>query len=317
MSENDIMIDLETFGVGPRSAIVQIGACTLDESDSFIASIDREYYDSMHRDRDDRYTYDQSTLEWWDRPDQDEARKSLELAKYPSLGSALADFNLWFIGATLGNDSPRIWANSPAFDLVIMAHGYRVEGHTAEYKDLKIPWKFWQERCYRTFNAEFGHVVSKDWPNDLTKHRADHDAIYQARRLVRIMDRISLFDDVPPPILYSSFEHVSEVNLTRALEWHPNGLTDWSPAEWGNAAAGEMGELCNVLKKILRHEKNIAQANNLSTDELVRMAAQEIGDTYLYLDLIANRLGLDIYEDCIKPTFNRVSERENFPQKLD
>lgn len=112
-----------------------------------------------------------------------------------------------------------------------------------------------------------------------------------------------------------SFEYVRNVNRQRALEWHPGGLEEWSPAEWGNAAAGEMGELCNVLKKLLRHEKGINQANGLSRDELLEMAAQEIGDTYLYLDLIAQRLGLEMY-DCIRDTFNRVSEREGFPQRL-
>jgi NTP pyrophosphatase (non-canonical NTP hydrolase) len=114
---------------------------------------------------------------------------------------------------------------------------------------------------------------------------------------------------------HRTFEAVSRVNLERALVWHPGGLQEWSPAEWGNAAAGEMGELCNVLKKILRVEGGIQQANNLDKNTLRQMAAQEIGDTFLYLNLIAQRLGLDMYE-CIADTFNRVSEREGFEQRL-
>lgn len=121
----------------------------------------------------------------------------------------------------------------------------------------------------------------------------------------------------------TTFREVSETNHERACVWHPGGLDEWSPAEWGNAAAGEMGELCNVLKKILRVDCGIQQAEqNMSGKQeqqyrnvLVQKAAQEIGDTFLYLDLIATRLGLNL-EDCVRDTFNRVSEREGFRQRL-
>lgn len=114
---------------------------------------------------------------------------------------------------------------------------------------------------------------------------------------------------------HRTFERVGEVNLARAKEWHPEGLEDWSPAEWGNALAGECGELCNVLKKILRIDGGIQQASGVLREELLKAAAEEIGDTFLYLDLVAQRLGLDTYT-CVQETFNRVSDREGFPQKL-
>lgn len=112
-----------------------------------------------------------------------------------------------------------------------------------------------------------------------------------------------------------TFEQVRAVNLDRALEWHPGGLEEWSPAEWGNAAAGEMGELCNVLKKILRIDSGIKQASGLSREVLLREAAKELGDTFLYLDLVATRLGMEL-EHCVVDTFNRVSIREDFDQRL-
>ncbi len=187
MSEYDVMVDLETLGISPTSAIIQIGACTLDERHTFLASVDREYYEEMHRDRDFRYTYDDATVEWWDQQ-EDAAKESLNLALYPSPGGALVAFTSWYMGVTRQEEDPKIWANSPAFDLVILQHAYRVEKFY--FPDLAPPWSFWQERCYRTFNSEFGHMIPRDWPSDLIKHRADHDALYQARRLKQIMDRI-------------------------------------------------------------------------------------------------------------------------------
>lgn len=115
----------------------------------------------------------------------------------------------------------------------------------------------------------------------------------------------------------ATFAYVREVNHARALCWHKGGLTEWSPAEWGNALAGECGELCNVLKKMLRLDSDIRQASGKTRDELLEHAAQEIGDTFLYLDLVAQRLHLDLYTDCVRPTFNRVSNREGFDQGLD
>lgn len=114
----------------------------------------------------------------------------------------------------------------------------------------------------------------------------------------------------------ATFKYVSDINKARALVWHTGGLEEWSPAEWGNAAAGEMGELCNVLKKLLRIEHGVQQANNMTREKLLKEAAKEIGDTYLYLNLIALRLDLNIFE-CIRDTFNRVSVREGFPHRIE
>lgn len=114
---------------------------------------------------------------------------------------------------------------------------------------------------------------------------------------------------------FRTFEKVSEVNLERCKAWHPKGLAEWSPTDWGCAMAGEAGELCNVLKKIRRLDGGIERCNRGTREELQAMAATEIGDVYLYLDLLCQRLGLDMWE-CIRDTFNRVSEREDLPQRL-
>lgn len=109
---------------------------------------------------------------------------------------------------------------------------------------------------------------------------------------------------------HRTFEKVSDHNLRRAKAWHPDGIEDWSESDWAVALAGECGELCNIIKKRRRNSTGIKQASGVTDPELLEAAAQEIGDTFLYLDLLAQRLGLDLYE-CVRDTFNRVSEREN------
>ena len=117
----------------------------------------------------------------------------------------------------------------------------------------------------------------------------------------------------------------SKLNVTRALHWHQDGLDSWSPLEWGGALAGEVGELCNVLKKILRHDKGIQQLaveqgkpyeNPHVRAELLLAAAKEIADSYTYLDLTAARLGIDV-QTCVVMKFNEISEREGLPQRFE
>lgn len=111
-----------------------------------------------------------------------------------------------------------------------------------------------------------------------------------------------------------TFAKLAEVNITRCRRWHdPNG---WSEQMWGLASAGEMGETCNALKKLWRHDNGIQQ-NAVEADraKLVQAVATEIGDTVVYLDLLAQRLGVTL-EQCVRDTFNRISVREGFPERL-
>lgn len=113
-----------------------------------------------------------------------------------------------------------------------------------------------------------------------------------------------------------NLETISKINLVRALIWHKGGLDEWSAADWSNAMAGEAGEVCNAVKKLRRLECGIVQAKGPATREAaIAEIATEIGDTFLYLDLLAARLGID-FAAAIVDTFNRVSEREGFAQRL-
>lgn len=118
----------------------------------------------------------------------------------------------------------------------------------------------------------------------------------------------------------NAFRQFSRINLSRAARWHRGGLDEWSVTDWSNAFAGEAGELCNAVKKFRRvedalqgHDGDTPQPK--SREQAVRAIAKEIGDVYAYLDLTAQRFGLDTFE-CIRDTFNQISEREGMPQRI-
>jgi NTP pyrophosphatase (non-canonical NTP hydrolase) len=109
----------------------------------------------------------------------------------------------------------------------------------------------------------------------------------------------------------------------------------WTGADWSNAMQGESGELAevigalvlgnsiathtgligNLVKKLRRNETSIQQAEGPTEGELLENLATEIGDVFLYLDLLAQYYGLSM-SDCVIETFNRVSQREGFPEIL-
>lgn len=114
---------------------------------------------------------------------------------------------------------------------------------------------------------------------------------------------------------YQSIPHISRVNFTRAIRWHPAGITEWSLSDWFTALAGEVGEAGNIIKKLNRYRDKIQQKGTPEKDELQEKLKMEIGDVFMYLDLLARRAGFNL-EDCIRDTFNRVSVREGFPERL-
>lgn len=117
---------------------------------------------------------------------------------------------------------------------------------------------------------------------------------------------------------------ISEINRQWADRWHhgfPGNADGWSLADWSNAMQGEAGEAGNVVKKLRRIETGIRQTERgaMSAEEMRRellaKLATEIGDTFIYLDLLAQAAGLSLNR-CVLDTFNRVSFREGFPERL-
>lgn len=115
-----------------------------------------------------------------------------------------------------------------------------------------------------------------------------------------------------------TFADLSRTNKQRAQRWHkefPYSEDGWIGSDWSNAAAGEMGETCNIVKKMRRIDIGTEGNNTPPRQDLLDALIKEIGDTAVYLDLLAQYYGSDLGE-CIETAFNQVSEREGFPERL-
>ncbi len=99
------------------------------------------------------------------------------------------------------------------------------------------------------------------------------------------------------------FREFNRANVRRCREvFHE--IEEWSPTDWACAAAGEMGEACNLIKKMRRGE-----------DVDLMQLGFELADTVTYIDLLATRLGLDL-STVVRLKFDKVSSRRGSNIKL-
>lgn len=87
-----------------------------------------------------------------------------------------------------------------------------------------------------------------------------------------------------------------------------HALHSWSTSDWFTALMGELGEAANVAKKLNRHRDNINgnQGADREVERLHVKLRQELGDTFVYLDLLCQSLGFNVLDAAIE-VFNAKS----------
>jgi len=101
-----------------------------------------------------------------------------------------------------------------------------------------------------------------------------------------------------------SFDDLRAANRIRQAEW-PGGAG--LPLSFrGNELAGEVGEACNVIKKLERARLGVAGSR-----DTVEHLREELADVVICVDLIAADLGLDLGR-AVADKFNATSAKNGF-----
>ena len=169
---NRIMVDLETLGVKPGSAIMSIGAVRFDQDgpkDEFYVRV------SLESSVDAGLKMDGSTVLWW-MTQSEESRAEL-LQPGITLFEALTQFHLW---AIKGGEIDEIWGDGPTFDNVILRCAY-------DAVEMEAPWNHWADRCYRTMKNLYPDLAQIERTG--TFHNALDDARTQVERLIPMLRR--------------------------------------------------------------------------------------------------------------------------------
>lgn len=93
-----------------------------------------------------------------------------------------------------------------------------------------------------------------------------------------------------------NFADLKAANDKRRGQIHPI-CHNWIISDWAMALAGEVGELCNLIKKARRGDP-------VTQTEL----AGELADVQTYLDIVASELKINLGE-ATRRKFNEVSRR--------
>jgi NTP pyrophosphatase (non-canonical NTP hydrolase) len=93
-----------------------------------------------------------------------------------------------------------------------------------------------------------------------------------------------------------NFNQLRDANRARQRTSFRSCLA-WLPSDWSNALAGEVGEACNLIKKLRRGEV-------VNKDDI----AKELADVVIYSDLLAVQFGIDLGQ-AVRDKFNEVSAR--------
>lgn len=168
VSECQVMLDLETMGTSTNAAIIAIGAVKFmpeqGVTDKFYRIV------ALQSCVDAGMEIDAATVMWW-MQQSEQAREQFKRTSI-SIQQALLDFTDW-----LKNDSPLIWGNGAAFDNAVLSNAYKKCFQSQ-------PWKFWDDRCYRTVKNMHPDVKMK---RKGVYHCAVDDAESQALHLCRIL----------------------------------------------------------------------------------------------------------------------------------
>jgi NTP pyrophosphatase (non-canonical NTP hydrolase) len=113
-----------------------------------------------------------------------------------------------------------------------------------------------------------------------------------------------------PPEPCGEFAALRQANLARAREWNPGGVAI-GPGFAGLELAGEVGELCNLLKKAERARLGLV-GGSVSPEAI----AQELADVVICADLVGIALGLDLWP-IVRQKFNATSEEKGFRTRLE
>lgn len=91
-------------------------------------------------------------------------------------------------------------------------------------------------------------------------------------------------------------------------------LSSWSLSDWITATTGELGEAANIAKKLNRVRDGIP-GNSEAPEQLQSALADEIADTFIYLDLLAQSQGIDLQEAVLRK-FQKTSAKIGYDDAI-
>jgi len=173
---NDVMCDLESMSTRLDGAIVGIG---LVEFDLAAGTIGRTFFRAVNLGdavNNHGSVMDAATVSWW-LCQSKEAQGAITTSCYPVRDAMIEVAQ--FINSCAPVSDVKVWGNGASFDNAMMSHLFR-------RLDMEQPWKFWNDRCYRTLASLYRQVERPEVVG--TAHNAVDDAMRQVVHMLKIRE---------------------------------------------------------------------------------------------------------------------------------
>lgn len=106
------------------------------------------------------------------------------------------------------------------------------------------------------------------------------------------------------------FNNLHSANKARQVLWNKGTGTN-GPLYAATELAGEVGEVCNVVKKLEREKRGLVGSRSTVAD-----LEDELGDVLICVNLLALEYGIDP-ERAAARKFNKTSRKLGFPVLMD
>lgn len=163
-------IDIETLHTRRGGIVLSIGA-----AEEINGVITRNFYSPLNMTQSQAMglSIDEDTLKWWLQTNSDLFRDTVLGGLTVDNGYVMANFAEWI------NPDTYVWGNSHSFDCTLLQPYW-------EYFGMQEPWKYYNERCFRTIKNEWKEVEAPEFMG--VKHNALHDAMHEATWLIKIQE---------------------------------------------------------------------------------------------------------------------------------
>lgn len=109
----------------------------------------------------------------------------------------------------------------------------------------------------------------------------------------------------------TTFNELRNAVLLRQHEWSPRIQGRVMTLSFrGNELAGEVGEACNIIKKLERKRLGLR-----GSEATIGALAQELADVVICVDLIAAQIGIDLGFE-VQEKFNATSNKYGLETRL-
>lgn len=200
MPKKNIMMDIETFGLGPFSVGIALGAVWFDPTKQGTAAIKATYYSAISPDKQHELglRIEADTACWWMLPAQRPAYDEWLDTLHVDMPDALLGFTEWIVKLNTvepyETEMPEkeilMWGNGPQFDNTRVREWYQACRMPVPWGDFtKNPTS--NDRCFKTLRSLPG-AYDVAPPHEGLEHNALIDARQQAMWLCNINQANSL-----------------------------------------------------------------------------------------------------------------------------